>query len=252
MSAPDPYHFTTIAHAGMDILGPLSFSSVDAILDRLPRRDGGLGVLDVGCGRGEILIRTLVRTRGRGIGVEPNPAFAADARERMLARLGPDRVRIVEDPFDTSRLDRGSFDLGICTGALHAFGDWKTALDGMSHLVTANGLALMAPGYWKQRPHADYLAAIECEEGEQDLLPDTISAAEATGWQVVACHESTVEEWDAYEHTYAANMRAWCDAHPDDPEATGFRKRIDDWAAAYAKWGRDTMGYALLLMQRTG
>jgi cyclopropane fatty-acyl-phospholipid synthase-like methyltransferase len=246
----DPYRFTTIAHADMGILGPLSPATVDAMLERLPIREDGLRVLDVGCGKGEILVRALLRTGGRGFGVEPNPAFAADARERALARLGPDRVRIVESAFDTSRLERGSFDVGICTGALHAFGDWKTALEGMKHLVAAGGLALLAPVYWKRKPHADYLAAMASEESEQDLLPDTLAAAEAAGWKVLACQESTVEEWDDYEHGYAANVHRWCDKHAKDHDAARFRERIEKWFAAYEKWGRDTMGYALMLLRR--
>ena len=250
LSAADAWRFTTIAHEARDILGPLSPASIDAIITQVPRGEPGRGVIDIGCGKGEILVRVLRHTGGHGIGVEPNPAFAADARARGQEVLGPDRVRIVEDAFDAAAFEPRAFDLAICTGAIHAFGDWASALRGVSSLVADDGWALMAPAYWRKRPDPAYLSAIEGEESEMDLLPTTLSAAENSGWNVIACHESTAEEWDDYEHTYAANMRAWCDAHPDDPEAAGFRKRIADWAAAYAQWGRDTMGYALLLMQR--
>jgi len=220
------------------------------MIARLPARESGLGVIDIGCGKGEILVRTLHHTRGTGIGVEPNPAFAAEARVRAEQRLGPGAVRIVESAYDTSLLPPGSFDVGICTGAIHAFGDWKSALEGMGYLVPRDGWTLLGPGYWKQRPVREYLAAIDGEEGEQSSLDVTLSAAVAAGWNVVAVHESTLEEWDEYEHSYAASMQAWCDANSDDRDARAFRARIDQWTAAYEKWGRDTMGYALVLMRR--
>jgi hypothetical protein len=30
------------------------------------------------------------------------------------------------------------------------------------------------------------------------------------------------------------------------------RERIERWAGAYARWGRDTMGYALIVPRRAG
>jgi SAM-dependent methyltransferase len=250
VSTEDSYRFTTFAHAGFDILGPLSTATVNGMLDRLPVRASGFGVLDVGCGKGEFLMRVLGRNAGTGIGVEPNPAFADIAEERTLERFGPGRVQIVRSAFGTSLLQPHSFDLGICTGALHAFGDWPTTLRGMAGIVVSDGWALLGPGYWKQPPAPEYLAAIEAEADEQELLAPTLAAAEAAGWRVVACHESTPEEWDAYEQGYADNVRRWCDDHARDRDARPFRERIENWADAYARWGRDTMGYALILLER--
>jgi hypothetical protein len=61
---------------------------------------------------------------------------------------------------------------------------------------------------------------------------------------------STREEWDDYERAYAANVRAWCAAHPDDPDAPAFMERITRWSALVEQYGLDTMGYVLLLLQR--
>jgi len=83
-------------------------------------------------------------------------------------------------------------------------------------------------------------------------LRETIASAEAAGWRVVRCHESTLADWDDYEGAYAARVRAWLDARPLDPDAGAFRDRIERWSAAYAMWGRDTMGFALLLLLQTG
>lgn len=248
MSGNDPYRFTTIAHATHTFLGPVSCGSVDALLKRLPTTPEAR-VLDVGCGKGEMLTRALEHVGGSGLGVEPNPAFAADARARLAHRLAPDIARVFEVRLADSVLGDEPFDVVLCTGSLHAFGDWPTALDGVAQLLKPDGWALLGPGYWKQPPHADYLAAFGGHEQDQLSLLATTAMAKQRGWQLIACHESTVPEWDAYEHAYAANVRKWCSANPDDADAKPFEDRIARWSAAYERWGRDTMGYALMLLR---
>jgi SAM-dependent methyltransferase len=238
------WRFTTIAHEGRSILGPVSEASFDAMLSRIPA-PGPARVLDVGCGKGVLLVRAVERWGGTGVGIEPNPAFAAEARA-----LGTGRVRILESDFAHDTLAGERFPLVICTGALHAFGGWDMALIRIAALLEPGGHALLGPGYWRQAPAAAYLQSTGIAADDMEPLAAVVASAEAAGWRPLAVHESTPAQWDDYEHAYAANVRAWCDAHPRDPEAAAFRERIDRWADAYARWGHATMGYALMLLQR--
>ena len=243
------WRFTTIAHEGRSILGPVSEATIDAMLSRLPPPPPAR-VLDVGCGKGALLVRAVERWGGTGLGIEPNPAFAAAARTLADSRLGAGRVRVIESPFAREALAGERFPLVICTGALHAFGGWDAALLGIAPLLEPGGHALLGPGYWRQAPAPAYLASAGIAADEMEPLADLIERAEAAGWRRIAVHESTPAEWDDYEHAYAASARSWCEAHPHDADAPEFRVRIDRWADAYARWGRDTMGYALMLLQR--
>ena len=255
LSAADPFRFTTIAHQGRDLLGPVSAETLEAVIGELASALDAAGVsqlrvLDVGCGKGEMLVRTLELLGGHGLGVEPNPAFAADARARIAARMPAAHAAIIEAELDQAPLPDHTFTLVICAGALHAFGDWHAALSGMRRLVAPGGLALVGPGYWQRPPAPEYLASFGGEEGEQQSLPLTLAAAEDAGWQVLGCHEASDAEWEDYEQSYATRVREWCDAHPGDPDTREFRERIEQWNAAYRRWGRTTMGYALLLLRR--
>ena len=243
------WRFTTIAHAGRSLLGPVSDASAGAILSRIPSRAADR-VLDVGCGKGAQLVRALERGGGTGLGIEPNPSFAAEALALAGDRLGAGRVRVVVSEFAPGVVGDERFPLVICTGALHAFGGWDAALESVATLLAPGGHALLGPGYWRQPPAAGYLASTGIAADEMEPLHDLLERAHAAGWKVVAVHESTSAEWDDYEHAYAANVRAWSDANPSDPDAGAFRERIDRWADAYARWGRETMGYALVLLTR--
>lgn len=55
----DPFRWTTIAHAGRSVLGPLAAGEVAAMLAAVTRPPAA--VLDVGCGRGTMLVGAMVR-----------------------------------------------------------------------------------------------------------------------------------------------------------------------------------------------
>lgn len=251
--ATDPYRFTTLAHAGRALLGPLAPASVDRLLGavssaRWPLPRGR--VVDVGCGKGEVLLRAMKRFGAHGTGIEPNPAFAAAALERARELgLAPDLV-LHEATLDRVPLAGAAFELAICTGAAHAFGDSAQALAGLARLVPRGGAALFGTAFWQQRPDPEYLDAFGGAESEAERLDATLALPAAHGWAVSAHHVSTREEWDEYEGGYARNVRAWLAAHPADPDAEGFRRRIDAWSRAYERWGRETMGFVTLVLSR--
>jgi len=249
----DPFRFTTIAHHGRAILGPLGSGSVDALLAKAaPPAFAGrrAAVLDVGCGKGEILLRAMRRLGATGTGVDPNPSFIGDARERARGRVAAADLTLILGRLAASPVPRGVFDLVICTGATHAFGGWAQALNGLAALVRAGGRGLVGVGYWKRPPDPEYL---ECFGGrEDDLLPlePTLDATRAAGWAPLAHHASTPEEWDEYEGGYESAVRSWLAARPRDPDVPAFRERIDAWAGAYRRWGRETMGFVTVAVRR--
>jgi len=128
----DPFRFTTIGHAGRALLGPLSAESVDGLLAGIALQRRAMmrpRVLDVGCGKGEILLRAMKRFNAMGTGVEPNPAFASAVIERareleLSADLVLHELPVGEAPFlDTLLLTHGDPD--HVGGALRVLSDFS-------------------------------------------------------------------------------------------------------------------------------
>ncbi|MBI5168267.1 MAG: class I SAM-dependent methyltransferase [Candidatus Eisenbacteria bacterium] len=247
------FRWTTIAHRDRALLGPVGDRACDAMLAAagLAAAATPADVLDIGCGKGEWLVRALVGTpEARGTGIDPNHAFVADAARRAEAAGVAGRVTLVTSAFEPALVADRAFALAICTGASHAFGTYEQALRGLRRLVGDGGAAIVGTGFWRRTPDPGYLAAFGGSEDEMTALEETAALAEANGWRVSARHVSTLEEWDDYEHGYAARVREWVAAHPEDPDAPLFARRIESWAGAYERWGRDTMGFVTFVLVR--
>ncbi len=231
------FKFTTIAHAERAFLGPYGSEAIERLLGMFE----GF-VVDVGCGKGAVL-----EVIGQpGIGIEHNPAFAAEARSRnpqaevWEADAGGALGRLTQAP-----------DLVVCLGASQAVGTPGQALDRFAALVRPGGSVLFGDGYWRAKPapaYLEFLGASESDIGDESLIP---RLAEDAGLSVTSHFQSTVDDWDRYENAYAAGVRSWCEANPDDSDCEPFRLRIEAWHDAYRRWGRSTLGFGIWLLRRS-
>ena len=227
---------SVITHGDRPFANPLSEAAIAeaiASLDLPP----GARALDIGCGTGELLARVPDVHR---VGIEPNPARAAKAREKL------DEVH--EARFADVELEPGSFDLVCCVGSSHAIGRWDDALRVLASLTRPLGYAIVGEGFWRRPPSAGYLEALGGATADELSDWDHLEAgAIDAGWALVRHHIASDADWADYEETLIANgERAY--AKSPDPD---LRAWLD---AKSARWnhpdGRDTLGFALLTLQR--
>ncbi|MEO5617821.1 MAG: class I SAM-dependent methyltransferase [Candidatus Eisenbacteria bacterium] len=267
----DPFRFTTIAHATHEFCNPVGAATLDrfvAALDLPP----AARVLDAGCGKAELLIRIAEHWEAHGVGVDVNPAFLAEARARAAGRVrevsgglpgstavgarlpnaaarlepGPHgSIELIESAVAEAGLSRESFDLAICVGSTHVFGELAEALAALRDLLRPGGQLLFGHGYWQREPAPEYLAGFGATRDELGSHEDNLAALARAGFQVIDLALSSPADWDAYEERYARNVERFFAEHPDDPDRGAFLARIRVWHGLYRKWGRDTMGFAL-------
>ena len=242
--------YTTVGHHGMAICNPLSSAQLDTLVAHVaPTLSGACHVVDVGCGKGELLIRLAARTGCRALGLEPNPVFAGEMRASAAARA-PGRVDVIQGTAEEVPLAEEAYETSAVVGANHAFGGTLPTIRALRRATRPGGHVILGDGYWRRRPGDAELAALGMPSGELPTLAALTDLLVREGLSPVEVAVAGVAEWDAYEGRHQHNLEAYARDHPDDAQARRLWARRVAWQAAYLAAGRDVLGFALILARR--
>jgi hypothetical protein len=245
----DPRRFSTIAHADRRILGPISSDRLDALVERCAL-DPGDHVLEVGCGKAELLVRLLARWPGATAeGFDRNPWFLAEGRVAASAAGGDvaRRLSLVETDVPAALIADRAAALTIALGATGVYeGSQAATVAGLVGATRPGGVVVFGDGLWIREPSAVGLRAFGMARDDMVDGPDGFAALGIeAGLEVLDVEVVSEAEWDDYEASYAAAIAAWAAAHPDDPERAEFLARSSMMAASYRDWRRDAFGFAI-------
>ena len=217
--------------ANLRFNAPLGAERAAGLVAAVTAHDPDL-IVDLGCGRGELLLECCA-AGPRGVGIDTDgeaiEAGRSAARARGLA---------VEFVCDTADAWSGQAQAALCVASAHALGGLGATLDRIGELVPEGRLAI-GDGCWQQPPDA------WCEEvfGPLPDGPDgQADAAVERGWRVVSLETSTQAEWDAFERGWGNGVRSL-----GEPEADAFA--AERWAE-YTDHYRGVLGFAWLVAER--
>lgn len=241
--------FSTVGHRDHIFYSPLSSAKVDKLVTLLDLPTASR-VLDVGCGKGEILLRILQRYGATGDGVDTNPEFLREAGSSAEARgLGANVKWHTMQAADFS-VTPESYDVALCIGSTHAYGRFSKALAALAAAVRRGGLVLIADGFWRRPPTPEYLAVLGVGEDAYFSHANNEAAGFSVGLVPLYSCVSSEDEWDDYEGLYCCAVERFVRDHPTDLDAEGFQARIRTWRNAYRRWGRDTLGFGCYLFAK--
>src|SRR4051794_12348670 len=95
---------------------PLSSLAIATLLDLLPL-DSGDRVLDVGCGRGELLLRIAEHTGAAGLGIDTSEEQIATARQEAAERAPDADLSFEAGDAAALVVPPGSLALAACVGS---------------------------------------------------------------------------------------------------------------------------------------
>jgi len=252
--AMDRTRFSTIAHAAHDFCSPLDWPVLAELIGRAGLQPGNC-VLDVGCGKAELLLR-LIRSSGvSGVGVDTNAVFLEEGR-RQARSLGVElgegagRLRLLQQSAADFQAAPHSFALACCVGAAHALGDPGKAIASLAAWTRPGGHVLLGEAFWQREPAADYLAVVGAARSDHGTHAELLALGAAQGLRLIAAQVSRQAAWDRYEQMYAAGVEDYVARQPEDPDGAAMRERIRTWRAAYLHNGRGTFGFGLCLWRR--
>jgi SAM-dependent methyltransferase len=234
---------------------PIGSEKADRLVRMLPVRAGS-SALDAGCGNGEFLLRVVAHHQIDGVGVDQSPRCIGTSRDNAAARGLASRCRFHAGDVKDFIVEPGAFDLGICVGSTHAFGEGERAypetIERLSEWVRPGGYVLIGEGYWKQPPAADYLKLIGDPPGIYRDHAGNIAFAEDRGLIATYATVSSDDEWDDFEWSYYMQVRREAEANADAEDRAARLARARQWRDGYLRWGRATLGFGMYVFQLPG
>lgn len=237
-----------IAETDHRILNPFSEAKLD-LLGELCRWRSGQRLLDLACGKGEMLARWARRYGIEGIGVDISTVFLDAARERA-AELGvADRVRFVERDAAAYVADANGFDVVSCLGATWIGNGLAGTIELMRPALAAGGLLLVGEPYWIDEPPREAPAAFGFGPDDFTSLAGTLDRFTAAGCELVEMVLADGDSWDRYAAPQWRSLSDWLRANPDDAEAADFRAFLDQSRRAHLAFGRRYLGWGVFVLR---
>ena len=237
----DALRHHAIRESSHRILDPFTDEQL-ATLGRALRLRAGSSVLDLACGKGELLC-TWARDHGVvGTGVDLNPPFVEAARERA-ASLGVDVEFVLADA--SGFVAATPVDVAACVGATWIGGGAVGTLALLERSLAPGGLALVGEPFWRAEPPEQAR-----EIGDFLTLPGLVSAVQEAGWDLVEMVLADEASWDRYVAAQWFNLRRFLDEHPDDPLAPAFREELSTAPLHYVTYQRPYLGWGVLALAK--
>jgi trans-aconitate methyltransferase len=243
----DIWKFFYATHQFHTVLNPMSTIKIDELIELLNLKSQA-EILDIACGKGEILTRIAERYTISGVGVDISPFFVADAKQNLKQRVPNSRIEILNMDGADYKPDR-LFDLSMCIGASWIYKGHQETLRALKSMTKPSGLILVGEPFWLKEPEEAYLTAAGETRDDFGTHYENVQAGTEEDLILLYSLVSNQDDWDRYSALRWYSTAKFAEENTDDSDVTEIVKRIDREKATYLQWGRDTVGWAIYLFQ---
>ncbi|MFK4600519.1 SAM-dependent methyltransferase [Streptomyces pristinaespiralis] len=209
----------------------------------------GTRVLDLACGKGELLC-TWARDHGvTGTGVDISTVFVGDARARAVELGVADRVGFVHGDARGYIVDE-PVDIAACVGATWIGPGVAGTVGLLRRSLAPGGMMLIGEPYWRREPE-DEATVKGCGFAREDdllSLPELLAQFGDLGCDVVEMTLADQDSWDRYVAAQWLNIRRWLDSNPDDELADEMRAELATTPVRHARYQREYLGWGVFVL----
>lgn len=242
--------FHEIAEAEHRIQNPLSAAKLE-LLGEICDVSSDTELLDLACGKGELLCQWAARHGATGTGVDVSEVFVEEARERSVERDVADRVTFERADATEYPVEDHDVDVACCIGASWIGGGLVGTLDLLRRpLRDDSGLLVVGDAFWSEEPSPGAVKALA--DGEEDqfaLLPDLLDRSQRAGYELVETVRASDDDWDRYEAKQWKTVDQYLRDDPDDPDRDALYRWIDDKRSTYLEYGRRYLGWGVFVFR---
>ena len=229
-------------------MNPLSADKL-RLIGRICTAAGPTRILDLCCGKAEMLCTWAVEHEISGVGVDISEVFLGAARQRA-AELGvDDRVTLVHTDATTYVTEVAEqFDVVSCIGATWIGNGLMGTLELMRPRMKTGGLIAVGEPYWID-PLPAGMSVLGIADEDYVSLAGTHQRFDEAGFDMVEMVLSNTDNWDRYVAAQWNTVDEWLRQNPDDPDAGA----LDDWIRAgqrsYLSVDRRYLGWGVFVLR---
>jgi cyclopropane fatty-acyl-phospholipid synthase-like methyltransferase len=246
----DMWKFYSVTHKYHVVCNPMSTAKLDELIGLLKLNPGST-VLDIACGKGEMLTRLAERYEVSGVGVDISPYFVADTERKLQERVPGVQVEILNMDGEDYSPDR-LFDLAMCIGASWIYKGHRGTLRALKSMTKIDGLILVGEPFWMREPEEAYLTVENYTRDMFSTHQENILIGEEEGLILLYTVVSSHDDWDRYESLQWYAAAKYATENKNDPDVSEILARVAHGRTNYLRWGRNTLGWALYLFQNSG
>ncbi len=240
--------FHEIAESYHRILNPFTEEQL-MLLGDLCRLDADTSMLDLACGKAEMLCRWSEKYGISGVGVDISGVFLQEAQARANELGVADKITLVKADAGAYPGETHNFDVVSCLGATWIGNGLLGTLEIMKKALKPNGLLLVGEPFWNEPPPEAALEAMEIAEDDYVSLEGTLERIESAGYRLVEMVSADQFGWERYEAPQWQAVDDFLLANPDDPE----RKELAGWVShnrrTYLQYGRRYLGWGVFVLR---
>lgn len=244
--------FHEISESRHRILNPISESKL-MLLGEICDLRPGMTVLDLACGKGEMLCRWAQAFSIRGVGVDISATFLDAANERANELLVYDNVDFIQGNAAEFPQPGHDFDVVSCLGATWIGGGLLGTLELMKlALRDTNSLVIVGEPYWIDLPPDEAYIELGIKPDEFTTLDGMLDRFAYAGFHLVEMVLADGDNWDRYAAAQWMTVYDWLRDNPDDPQAQSLYEWIVQDQRAYLRYSRRYLGWGAFVLRPFG
>jgi SAM-dependent methyltransferase len=240
------YH--EIAEGNHHILNPFTEEKM-MLLGEICRLRQGQSLLDLCCGKGEMLSRWSQAYGITGTGVDISAVFLEAAQKRAFDLDVSNKLQFVESDAALYPQDFHQFDLVSCIGATWIGNGLVGTIELMKPALKKGGLLLVGEPYWTELPPPEAYTTIGVGEVDYTTLLGTLDRIESAGCELVEMVLADGDSWDRYTAAQWLTISDWLRENPNDPDAADLRQWHINNQRSYLAYTRRYFGWGVFVMR---